>query len=163
MNLLVACSKFDPPVVGEFVADNDALPARRSSHVTLRLFTSPAAAAKVAASLGPSWSAFAYGDGYMLTTGWLFQDAAGPVEGFRPAPREVLEAMQDLVRVLQPGHYSRRGCLRLIEDYLRSFRVLRRLSEVQFKAMCFCAFKRLDHPAPRNHPNDWLTLPSWGG
>jgi hypothetical protein len=130
-------------------------------HPLIALFETRQTAREHAAELGAPWVAMYYACGYVLTDGWNFRDANGPVAAFCPVPIEALKTIQHLVISLQQEKVSGRELALRIASCLRSIPSLQQLPTTQFEDTCNCTLMRVCYAAPTGAKDDWLTMPPW--
>ena len=130
-------------------------------HPLIALFESRKYAKARADALGAPWVALSYACGYLLTDGWNFQDANGPVATFCPVPPDALDSMQQLVIALQIDKVPGRELMPRVRSALGEIPALASLSQSQFEDTCNCTVMRVCYASPTGAKDDWLTMPPW--
>lgn len=130
-------------------------------HPVIALFESRAYAKAKADALGAPWVIMSYACGYVLTDGWHFRDAKGPVVTFCPVPPDALVPMQQLVITLQIDKVPGNELMNRVTRTLRQIPSLANLSEGHFQDACNCTVMRVCYPPPIGAKDDWLTMPAW--
>ena len=128
---------------------------------SLKLFAAKIDAQRRAQELSAPWVPVAFACGYLVTNGWHFQDANGLLKTFCPVPHNVIEVLQDLVRELQKSKYKPKDYPAYITNALADIPFMKTIPRASYEAVCFCTVMRLGYPAPKDQPDDWLTVPAW--
>jgi len=130
-------------------------------HPLIALFESRQYAKSKADALGAPWVALSFACGYVLTDGWNFRDANGPISTFCPVPPDALTAMQQLVIALQADKVPGRELMLRVSSALREIPALASMSKSQFEDTCNCTVMRVCYAPPIGAKDDWLTMPAW--
>jgi hypothetical protein len=128
-------------------------------HPTIQLFLDREDASRQAKALGAPWVPVAYACGYMLTNGWSFRDAAGPLDTFCPVTIEQLKMIVPLVSRLIVEKTPAKDLPGEILEALRPLAAS--LPKSVFESLCLCTLMRVGYPLPAGAEDDWLTTPAW--
>lgn len=108
---------------------------------------------------GAPWVPVAYACGYMLTNGWSFRDATGPLETFCPVTLEQLDAVKALVVRLKMEEVPAKELPRIIAIELIPMK--EGISTPAYKSLCYYTLLRIGYPLPTGKSDDWLSIPPW--
>lgn len=130
-------------------------------HPLIALLDGRTAAQAAADALGAPWVPISYACGYILTDGWAFRDANGPISTFCPVPPDSLPVIQALVTELQRSSISGREMALRIGHDLKQLSAFSEMPKTKFNTACTCTLMRICHPAPVCSVGDWLNMPAW--
>ena len=128
-------------------------------HPPIELFAKRGDAATEATTLGPPWVPVTYACGYMLTNGWCFRDANGPLQTFCPVTIEQLDTITPLITRLKLEEVPAKELPRKITAALQP--LADSMSQAAFESLCYYTFMRIGYPLPTGEKEDWLTIPPW--
>jgi hypothetical protein len=100
-----------------------------------------------------------YACGYILTTGWNFRDATGPLQTFCPVTLDELDIIIPLVFQLKVSEIPSKDRPRRVRSALHP--LMASMSRSAFESLCICTLMRINFPLPTGAADDWLTMPSW--